>query len=224
MKKIVVAMVSVLIFSATAQAGWLDKVKDATSDKIAAITSNVDPALVNQVPADKREGFAKAEYELQVASEKLKLAELKTERASAQKKYAEYEEDIADNYRKVASLAYDIVKIDAINKSGLGKSKEANAKLKSDLQSKKLKVQADRIDAQTGLEKTKVKIEELSSQIAKMEETIKAMKFNGENVQPAAQPAAQPVAQPAAQPVTQPAAQPVAQPVAKPVAQPAENK
>ena len=139
MKKIIVAIVSVLIFAATAQAGWLDKVKDATADKFASITSNVDPALVNQVPADKREGFAKADYDLQVASNKLKLAELKTEWASAQKKYAEYEEDMAENYRKVSSLAFDIVKIEAINKAGLGESKEANAKLKSDLQSKKLK-------------------------------------------------------------------------------------
>ena len=34
MKKIIVAMISVLIFAATAQAGWLDKVKDATSDVV----------------------------------------------------------------------------------------------------------------------------------------------------------------------------------------------
>ncbi|MBN1663023.1 MAG: hypothetical protein JW943_05420 [Deltaproteobacteria bacterium] len=196
MKKIIMALASVLIFAATAQAGWIDKVKETTSDKIALITSNVDPALVNQVPADKREGFAEAEYELQVASDKLQLAELKTERASAQKKYAEYEKDMAENYRKVSSLAYDVVKIEAIDKCGLGKSKEANAKLRSDLQVKKLKVQADKIDIQAGLDKTKAKIEELSAQIAKMEEAVKAMKFDGGKAQPADQPAAQPVAQP----------------------------
>ena len=152
----------------------------SVKSKVASITSNVDPALVSQVPADKREGFAKAEYELQVASEKLKLAALKTEMAGAQKTYAEYEEEMATGIRKEASFACDIVKIEAIIKSGLGKSKEDNVKLKADLQSRKLKGQADRINTQAGLDNTKAKIEDLSAQIAKMENVIKAMKFDGE--------------------------------------------
>jgi multidrug resistance efflux pump len=145
--------------------------------KVSSITSTVDPALVSQVPADKRDGFAKAEYDLKVAAEKVKLAELKAEHAAAQNKYYGYEEDMAVTFRKEAQIDYDLVKMEAIIKSGLGK-KEENIKTKADLQSKKLKVQAERINIQADLDNTKARVEDLVTQIAKMDEAIKAMKFN----------------------------------------------
>ena len=151
--------------------------------KVSSITSAVDPALVNQVPADKREGFSKAEFDLKVASEKLKLAELKSELAGAQKKYVGYEEDLADSFRKEAEIDYDIVKIEAVIKSGLGK-KDDNVKTKADLQQKKLKAQANRIGIQADMENTKGKIDDLTAQVAKMEESVKAMKFDAGKAAP----------------------------------------
>jgi hypothetical protein len=168
---LVVTALSFVIGCATTE-----ELATSVKSKVTSMTSTVDPALVSQVPADKREGFAKAEYELKVASEKLKLAELKSEYGAAQKKYSDYEEDLAANVRKEAELDYDIVKMEAIIKSGLGKSKDDNVKTKADLQSKKLKVQADRINIQASLENTKGKMENLSAQIAKQDESIKKMK------------------------------------------------
>lgn len=145
---------------------------------VSSLTSTVDPALVNQLPADKREGFAKAEFDLKVATEKLNLAGLKSDLASAQKKYVGYEEDLADSFYKDVELDYDLLKIEAISKSGLGK-KEDNVKTKSNLQQKKQNVQSNRIGIKANMENTKGKIEDLTAQIARMEESIKAMKFDG---------------------------------------------
>jgi hypothetical protein len=144
--------------------------------KVSSLTSAVDPALVNQVPADKREGFAKAEYDVKVASEKLKLAQLKTEQASTQNKYFDYEEDMAASFRKEAEIDYDLVKIEAIIKAGLGK-KDENLKIKADLQSKKMKTQADRIKIQADIDNAKAKIDDLAKQITKTDDSIKSMKF-----------------------------------------------
>ena len=145
---------------------------------VSSITSTVDPALVNQIPADKREGFAKAEFDLKVATEKLKLAELKSEQAGAQKKYVGYEEDLAASFRKEAELDYDLVKVEAIIKSGLGK-KDDNIKTKANLQQKKQNTQSNRIGIKADMENAKWKIDDLTAQIAKMEESIKAMKVDG---------------------------------------------
>jgi len=144
---------------------------------VSSITSTVDPALVNQIPVDKREGFAKAEFDLKVATEKLKLAELKSEQASAQKKYVGYEEDLADSFRKEAHLDYDLVKVEAIIKSGLGK-KEDNIKTKANLQQKKQNTQSNRIGIRADMENTKAKMDDLASRIARMEDSIKSMKYD----------------------------------------------
>ncbi len=145
----------------------------SVKSKVSSITSTVDTDLVNQIPVDKREGFAKAEFDLKVASDKLKLAELKSERASVQKKYASYEEDLAESFRNEAELDYDLVKIAAIIKTGLGK-KEDNVNARASLQKKKLNTQSDRIGINADMENTKDKIDDLSAQIAKMEGTMKS--------------------------------------------------
>jgi hypothetical protein len=144
--------------------------------KVSSITSTVDPALVNQVPADKREGFSKAEYDLNVANAKVLLAGLKRELAASQKNYADLEEDLANNVQKEAEIDHDTVRISAIINSGLGK-KEDNNKIKTNLQAKKLEVQAARIKINGHLESNKEKINALTAEVAKAEEGIKAMKF-----------------------------------------------
>jgi hypothetical protein len=157
------------------------EVKTSITSKVSSLTSNVDPVVVGQIPADRKEGFAKAEFEMNVANQKVKLAELKSELASSRKKYAGYEEDLANNFRKEAEIDYDFVKIEAIINSGLGK-KEDNPKIKANLQSKKLETQADRIKINANLEATKGKINSFTADIAKMDEAIKAMKFEGAKI------------------------------------------
>ena len=151
--------------------------------KVSSITSTVDPALVNQIPADKREGFAKAEYDLNAAMEKVKLAELKSELAGAQKKYVGYEVDMADSFRKDAELDYDLVKIEAIIETGLGK-KDDNVKTKANLQQKKLNQQSNRIGIKADIDNSKRKIDDLTAQIARMEESVNAMKFDAGTAAP----------------------------------------
>lgn len=155
----------------------------SVKSKASSITSAVDPALVNKIPADEREGFAKAEFDLNIATEKVKLAELKSELSGAQKKYVGYEEDLADSFRKEAEFDYDLVKIEAVIKSGLGK-KDDNVKTKANLQQKKLNMQSNRIGIKANMENTKGKIDDLTAQIAKTEESIKAMKFDIGNAAP----------------------------------------
>jgi hypothetical protein len=153
------------------------ELKISITSKVSSITSTVDPAIVKQIPADKREGFSKAEFDLNTANQKVKLAEQKSELAASQKKYAGLEEDLANNFQKEAEIDYDLVKIEAIINSDLGK-KEDNRKIKANLQSKKLEIQADRIKINANLEATKGKIASLTQETAKMDEAIKAMKFD----------------------------------------------
>ena len=157
------------------------ELKTSITSKASSITSTVDPAIVNQVPADKREGFSKAEFDLNVSNQKVKLAELKSELAAGRKKYAGYEEDLAVKFQKEAEIDYDLVKIAAIINSGLGK-KEDNPKIKAKLQTKKLEMQADRIKINANLEATKKKNDALTEEVARMDEAIKAMKFDGGEV------------------------------------------
>jgi hypothetical protein len=60
----------------------------------------------------------------------------------------------------------------------LGK-KEDNPKIKARLQSKKLQLQTDRIKINSNIDVTKLKMKSLSEDITKLDETIKAMKFEG---------------------------------------------
>jgi len=162
------------------------EVKTSITSTISSLTSNVDPAVVSQIPADKKGGFAEAEFALNVAARKNKLAKLKSDQASAQKKLADYEEEMASNYQKEAEVDYDLVKIEAIINSDLGK-KEDNPKIKAHLQSKKYQLQADRPKINSNMDAARMKIKSLSDEIARLDESIKAMKFEGDKA-PAASP------------------------------------
>jgi len=160
------------------------ELKTSITSKVGSITSTVDPALVAQVPAGKRGGFSKAEFDLNLANQKVKLAEQKSDLAAAQKKYAGLEEDLANNFQKEAEIDYDLIKNEALIDSDLGK-KEDNIKLRAKLQSKKLNVQADRVKIKADIEEIKRKIEYLSMETTKMDEAIKAMKFDdGKKTEP----------------------------------------
>jgi outer membrane murein-binding lipoprotein Lpp len=169
---------AVLTLSFLAGCAATQEVKTSITSKVSSLTSNVDPAIVSQIPADKKEGFPQAEFALNVADQKVKLAKLKSELASDQKKLADYEEDLASNFRKEAEIDYDLVKIEAIINAGLGK-KEDNPRIKANLQSKKLQLQADRIKINSNIDIAKLKIKSLSEDITKLDEATKAMKFEG---------------------------------------------
>jgi outer membrane murein-binding lipoprotein Lpp len=169
---------TVLALSFLAGCATTEGVKTSITSEVSSLTSNVDPAIVSQIPADKKEGFPQAEFALNVADQKVKLAKLKSELASDQKKLAGYEEDLASNFQKEAEIDYDLVKIEAIINAGLGK-KEDNPKIKANLQSKKSKSQVERIKINSSIDVAKLKVKSLSEDITKLDEAIKAMKFEG---------------------------------------------
>jgi chromosome segregation ATPase len=154
--------------------------KDITGDitsKVTSITSDVDQNLFAQVPEEMRKGVKKAEFDLKVFEEKMKLVELKKELASTQKQYAGYEQDRAQTYHKEAAIAVDIAKIEAIDSSGLGE-KDDNIKTIAELKAKKLGVEADRIKINAKLASTERRINDLTEQIKAQEEKIKDMKLD----------------------------------------------
>jgi len=173
-----IGFVAVLTLSFLAGCAATQEVKTSITSTVSSLTSNVDPAVASQIPADKREGFPQAEFSLNVADQKVKMAKLKSDLASAQKKLAGYEEDLASNFHKEAEIDYDLLRIGAIINAGLGK-KEDNPKIKTNLQSKKNQVQADRIKINSNMDVTKLKIKSISEEITKLDEAIKAMKFEG---------------------------------------------
>lgn len=140
------------------------------TSSIPGISSGTDELLA-QVPAEERMEMRKAEFDLQVADEKLKLAEMKAELASLQKKYSDYAEDVANEYRDEAEISVDLAKLEAIDRSGLGE-KEDNINDIADLKSKKLKIEANRIKLEAKRDTTEQKINGLSKEIEEQETKI----------------------------------------------------
>ena len=144
---------------------------EATRSLTSSISGSSDENLLAQVPAEEREEVKKAEFDLQVAGEKLKLAEMKTELASLQKKYADYDEDAADEYRKEAEVGLDLAKLEAIDRSGLGDT-ENNRKKIADLTTKKFKIKGNRTQTEYNRDSKERKINDLLKQIDEQETKI----------------------------------------------------
>ena len=144
---------------------------EATRSLTSSISGSPDENLLAQVPAEEREEVKKAEFDLQVAQEKITLAEMKTELASLQKKYADYDEDAADEYKKKAEVSVDLAKLEAIDRAGLGE-KQANIKDIADLKAKELKIEGNRIKIEAKRDTTGEKINDLLKQIEEQETRI----------------------------------------------------
>ena len=144
---------------------------EATRSLTSSISGSSDENLHAQVPAEEREEVKKAEFDLQVAGEKLKLAEMKTELASLQKKYADYDEDAADEYRKEAEVGLDLAKLEAIDRSGLGDT-ENNRKKIADLTTKKFKIKGNRTQTEYNRDSKERKINDLLKQIEEQKTKI----------------------------------------------------
>jgi len=151
-------------------------IKGSITSTVDSMTSDVDKDLFAQVPENQLEGVQKAEFDLLVSNEKVKLAELKEELASKQKKYANYELDLAQKNKKEASVKLDIEKLEAIDRSGLGE-KQDNIKTIADLKAKVPYIESDRIKIGAKLSTTQIDIDNLIKQIKEMEEMIKNMKM-----------------------------------------------
>jgi hypothetical protein len=164
-------MLIILVFAGCAT---MDDLRTSVTSKVASITSDVDPNLVAKVPDDKRGDFPKVEFAVKVAEEKLKLAQMKTEAAAKQKKVVEYEEDLVHIDLKDAGLDFDIVKMGAVNASGLGK-KEDNSKVLTNLKLKKVDLQGDRIKTDANIATVKQQISDLSEKIKAQTEMIKGL-------------------------------------------------
>lgn len=167
-------IILLLIILSVAGCATVDDLKGSITTKVTSITSNVDPGLVAKVPVEQRGGFPKAEFAIKTAEEKLKLAHMKSELAAKQGKYADYEEDLVNVDLKDVSIDYDIVKLQAVDASGLGK-KEDNIKTLTNLKLKKIDLQADRIKADASMAAIKRQMNDLNEKIKAQEEKVKAL-------------------------------------------------
>ena len=158
---------------------------ETTKNIKSTITSVGSPAyqeLFPQVPEEMRDDIYKAEFDMKVSKEKVKLAELKNKLAANQEKYSDEELDLAEKFHEEARIKLEIQKVEAIINSGLGEKKD-NIKALADLKSKKLRAEADRIKIEAELETTRLVISDLLNQIEAQEGMIKDMNMYEESVE-----------------------------------------
>jgi chromosome segregation ATPase len=165
----ILIIVSVISGCATTQ-----NITNSITSKVTSITSDVDEELFAQVPQDEQVGVREAEFDLRVAEEKLKLAELKKERATLEDDYADYESDLVKTYHEAASLSYDIVRLESIDRAGLG-DRDKNVKNIAGLKTKKHKSEGDRINIEAKLAITTRHIQEITEQIKAQEEKVESL-------------------------------------------------
>jgi len=144
------------------------------TSKVTSITSDVDEELFAQVPQEERVGVREAQFNLSVAEKKLTLAELKKDLAALQDDYANYEADLIKTYHEAAALSYDIVRLEAIDRAGLG-DKDKNLKSIAGLKTKKHDTEGDRINLEAKQAITMRHIEDITERITAQEEKIASL-------------------------------------------------
>jgi hypothetical protein len=148
--------------------------------------------LMNQVPPENLKEVQKAEFNLGLAGEEVKLAQLKSKWASVAEDYAKYDKDLADQKAKEAEYGVELAKAEAIDKSELGK-KEDNIKAIADKRVKRLNAEADRVQIEAKMATTKREMDFLQQQIADQEKRIREMKAAGpQALKSSSPPAAEP--------------------------------
>ena len=142
-----------------------------TTTKIFFKGGLADEELYSQTSPESREAVKKAKFDLDVAREKDRLAEMKVELSSLEKELSSHEKDLTEKLLEEAEHAVDIAKLEAISNAGLGKLKknaENTQKLKNmnfDSKSKRIKIKAD-------MAIIKRKIERVSQKITTQEKLI----------------------------------------------------
>ena len=160
---------------------------ETMTSRMKSLTSTVDDELFSQVPAEERQEVNKAEFDLRVAEEKAKLADLKMKLAQLRKKDAGDEKSMVDKSRKKASVAVDLAKLEAIDRSGLGQ-KDDNIKAIANLKSKQLQLEADTLKIEARRAATERQINDLTKQIEGQAEKIEGMKMGDEQEEAIASP------------------------------------
>jgi chromosome segregation ATPase len=137
--------------------------------------------LYSQVPAANRAPVREAEFDLkqaqakvELAKEKVKLAELQKERALLERKYEDYGMELAEINERKAELEIEIRKVEAIDNSNLG-DKEDNIKGIAKLKTKKLSVESDGIQVKAEFDTTELKIKKLIKEIEAQIMTVQKM-------------------------------------------------
>jgi len=144
--------------------------------------------LYSQVPAANRAPVREAEFDLEqakakveLAGERVKLAELQKKRALLERKCADHGMELAEILERKAALAVEIRKLEAIDNSNLG-DKERNIRQIANVKTKKLGMESDGIQVKAEFDTTELKIKKLTKEIeaqkikAQKEEKIKAQK------------------------------------------------
>jgi multidrug resistance efflux pump len=150
--------------------------KASISSKVDSMTSDVDQDLYAQVPEDDLVVVKEAEYALLLATEQMRLAELKDDLAHKQKKHAGYGLDLAQKNNKAAKIELDIAKLEAIDRAGLGEKQE-NIETIADLKAEALDIQSDKVKIEAKISSTQMDIENLKNQIKVLEDAISNMKM-----------------------------------------------
>ena len=149
--------------------------KGSITSKMGSFKSSVDDKVYSQVPAEDRQEVQKAEFDLKVAKEKVRLADLNMDLVPLQRKYAGYEEDLADKCHEKAAVSVDLAKLEAIDKSGLGQAN--NVEAIADLRAEKLKLEADIVQIEAKMVTTERRIKNLTKKIENQAEKIESMKM-----------------------------------------------
>ncbi len=130
-----------------------------------------EPANYSQVPASLRGDVKKAESALRLArqnvdlaAEKVKLAELEKERGVLGSKYAGYNKELADTLTQKAEVILEGKKLEAIDNAGLGE-KEENIKQIAKLKEKELDITKEEIKIKADIDTTALKLKELDKRI-----------------------------------------------------------
>lgn len=151
----------------------------------------VDKDLLALVPPDKRGNIEKAEFDLAVANEELKLAKLKEDLAGKQEELAGLGAKLGKALGKSAEISLDIAKWEAIDAAGLGKKPE-NLKQLAGLRDDKTKNEAERIQIKAKMDQADLWIRDYQDRVKAQEKDLAALK--GSRTPPAATtlPAAKP--------------------------------
>ena len=137
-----------------------------------------EPVNYNQVPASMRGDVKEAEYDLRrarknvdLAVEKVKLAELKKERGILGSKYADYNKKLADILTQKAEVIVEGRKMEAIDNAGLGE-KEDNIKKIAKFKEKELDVAKAEIKIKADIDTTALKLKQLDKKIREQSKVV----------------------------------------------------
>lgn len=130
--------------------------------------AKTEQGLYTKVPAAMRGSVREAEYDLKkakaqadLATEKVKLAEMRKDTAILEKNYADLEMKMAQTLVKAAELGLERKKLEAVDKSNLG-DKEENIKLIANLKKQELNVESESVQLKAELDILGMKIKKLA--------------------------------------------------------------